>query len=79
MSAKNKKTPRVTVVMPAYNAEKTVERNIRDFPPDFVSKIILVDDGSSDKTVAIAKRLQLTVFEHSNNLGYGGNQKTSYL
>ncbi|KKS86349.1 MAG: Glycosyl transferase, group 2 family protein [Candidatus Gottesmanbacteria bacterium GW2011_GWA1_43_11] len=78
MSAKNKKTPRVTVVMPAYNAEKTVERTIRDFPPDFVSKIILVDDGSSDKTVAIAKRLQLTVFEHSNNLGYGGNQKTCY-
>ena len=78
MLAKNKKHPRVTVVMPAYNAEKTLQHTIKDFPPDFVNKIILVDDGSSDKTVAIAKRLKLTVFEHPNNLGYGGNQKTCY-
>ena len=78
LAAKNKKPPRVTVVMPAYNAEKTLERTVKDFPPNFVNKIILVDDGSNDRTVAIAKRLNLTVFEHSNNLGYGGKQKTCY-
>src|SRR3989338_4536435 len=78
LAAKNKKPPRVTVVMPAYNAEKTLERTIKDFPANFVNKIILVDDGSNDKTGVIAKRLKLKVFEHSNNLGYGGNQKTCY-
>lgn len=72
------KKPKVVVVMPAYNAAKTLERTILDFPQNFVSKIILVDDGSYDNTVALAKKMNLTVFEHTNNLGYGANQKTCY-
>ncbi|RJR30224.1 glycosyltransferase family 2 protein [Candidatus Microgenomates bacterium] len=64
--------------MPAYNAEKTLEKTIRDFPPGLVSKTILVDDGSTDQTVKRARKMGLTVFEHANNLGYGGNQKTCY-
>jgi glycosyltransferase involved in cell wall biosynthesis len=72
------KKPTVIVVMPAYNAEKTLERTIADYPPQVVSETILVDDGSTDKTVEIAQKLHLTVFQHPNNLGYGGNQKTCY-
>lgn len=72
------KKPKIIVVMPAYNAEKTLEKTIRDFPSDLVSKIILVDDGSTDKTVELARKLGITVFQHPNNLGYGGNQKTCY-
>lgn len=72
------KKPKIVVVMPAYNAEKTLERTYKDIPKGFVSKIVLVDDGSKDKTVSIAKRLGITVYEHPNNLGYGGNQKTCY-
>lgn len=64
--------------MPAYNAERTLEKTIKDFPPELVSKTILVDDGSTDKTVEVAKKLGLTVFTHTANLGYGGNQKTCY-
>ncbi|KKP60014.1 MAG: Glycosyl transferase, group 2 family protein [Candidatus Gottesmanbacteria bacterium GW2011_GWA1_34_13] len=77
---KSKKTisPKIIVVMPAYNAEKTLEKTVRDFPKNLVYKTILVDDGSTDKTVEIAKKLGLTVFSHTNNLGYGGNQKTCY-
>ncbi len=72
------KKPKIVVVMPAYNAEKTLTRTIRDFPPHLVSKTILVDDGSTDNTVQVAEKLGLSVFTHSNNLGYGGNQKTCY-
>lgn len=76
----NKKTidPKVVVVMPAYNAEKTLERTYRDIPKTIVNEVIVVDDDSRDKTVEIAKRLRLPVFVHSKNLGYGGNQKTCY-
>ena len=70
--------PKVIVVMPAYNAGKTLKRTLDDIPSGLVSKIILVDDGSRDKTVTVAKKLGLTVFAHPNNLGYGGNQKTCY-
>ncbi len=69
---------RVVVVMPAYNAAKTLERTYRDIPNDFVWKIILVDDVSRDDTVAIARHLGLDVIIHRQNLGYGGNQKTCY-
>ena len=62
--------PRIVVVMPAYNAEKTLEQTVKDFPSGLVSNTILVDDGSTDQTVKIAKRLELTVFQHPNNLGY---------
>ena len=70
--------PKVVVVMPAYNAEKTLERTIRDIPPGSVDEVILVDDRSKDGTVALARKLGLTVIEHERNKGYGGNQKTCY-
>ena len=69
---------RVIVVMPAYNAAKTLERTYRDIPQSMVDKIILVDDVSRDDTVAVAARLGLDVIIHRQNLGYGGNQKTCY-
>lgn len=72
------KVPKIIVVMPAYNAEKTLIKTIKDFPRGLVTKTILVDDGSSDNTAALAKKLGLTVYTHPNNLGYGGNQKTCY-
>src|SRR5574339_893185 len=68
----------VIVVMPAYNAEKTLEKTVKDIPRGFADEIILVDDKSKDKTVSVAKKFGITVFSHSNNLGYGGNQKTCY-
>lgn len=73
-----RKKPKVIVIMPAYNAAKTLEKTYNDIPKETVSEIILVDDGSSDKTVKIAKKLGLKVFLHPANLGYGGNQKTCY-
>ena len=69
---------KVLVVMPAYNAEATLEQTVRDIPDDIVDEIILVDDFSKDRTVEIAKRLDLTVIQHSENRGYGANQKTCY-
>jgi glycosyltransferase involved in cell wall biosynthesis len=71
--------PRIVVVLPAYNAAKTLEKTYADIPQDFVSKIILVDDVSQDKTVDIARSLGLSVIIHIQNRGYGGNQKTCYL
>lgn len=69
---------RTVVVMPAYNAASTLERTVADLPMDLVQEIILVDDGSKDDTVEIAKSLGLTVAVHPQNRGYGGNQKTCY-
>lgn len=69
---------KIIVVMPAYNAAKTLEKTVKDFPKGLVHKIILVDDNSSDATSKIARKLGLTVFTHTANLGYGGNQKTCY-
>jgi glycosyltransferase involved in cell wall biosynthesis len=69
---------RLVVVMPAYNAAKTLERTYQDIPHDIVSSIILVDDVSQDETVDIARDLGLDVIIHRQNLGYGGNQKTCY-
>ncbi len=69
---------RVIVVMPAYNAELTIERTVRDIPPGSVQEIILVDDCSRDKTVEVAEKLGITVIRHEKNTGYGGNQKTCY-
>jgi glycosyltransferase involved in cell wall biosynthesis len=70
--------PRVVIVMPAYNAARTLERTYADIPHDLVDHMILVDDVSRDETVEIAKRLGLEVIVHRQNLGYGGNQKTCY-
>lgn len=64
--------------MPAYNAEKTLERTVAEIPRDIVDEILLVDDKSSDKTVKLARELNLTTFEHEQNFGYGRNQKTCY-
>ncbi|MBC7232639.1 MAG: glycosyltransferase family 2 protein [Chloroflexi bacterium] len=70
---------KVIVVMPAYNAAKTLERTYNDLPKEVVDKVILVDDVSQDETVEIARRLGLEVVVHIQNKGYGGNQKTCYL
>ena len=64
--------------MPAYNAAKTLKKTVNDIPKGLVSQIILVDDGSTDNTVSLAKKLGLEVYSHTRNLGYGGNQKTCY-
>ncbi len=69
---------KVTAVLPAYNAERTLERTVADIPRDWVDEIILVDDASRDGTVALAEKLGLVVIRHSKNRGYGGNQKTCY-
>jgi glycosyltransferase involved in cell wall biosynthesis len=75
---KAKKAKKVVVVMPAYNAEKTLEKTYRDIPKRVVDEVILVDDGSHDKTVEAAKKLKIKTITHSQNRGYGGNQKTCY-
>jgi glycosyltransferase involved in cell wall biosynthesis len=72
------RTKKVIVVMPAYNAEKTLERTYKDIPKDWVDEIILTDDGSSDRTVEIARSFGMRVFAHEKNKGYGANQKTCY-
>jgi glycosyltransferase involved in cell wall biosynthesis len=72
------RSKKVVVVMPAYNAEKTLERTLNDIPREWVDDIILVDDASRDGTVALARKLGLRVFVHDKNRGYGGNQKTCY-
>lgn len=69
---------KVVVVMPAYNASKTLKLTYLDLPHESIDAIILVDDGSKDETVKIAQELGLTVFMHTHNFGYGANQKTCY-
>jgi glycosyltransferase involved in cell wall biosynthesis len=69
---------KVIVVMPAYNAAKTLKITYNDLPRGDIGEIILVDDASRDETVRVARELGLTVFVHSRNYGYGGNQKTCY-
>lgn len=69
---------KIVVVMPAYNAQKTLEKTYREIPHDIVDDIIVIDDHSKDKTVEIAKKLNLSVYVHERNKGYGANQKTCY-
>jgi glycosyltransferase involved in cell wall biosynthesis len=64
--------------MPAYNAEKTLEKTLRDIPPGSVDEVILVDDCSRDGTVELSRKLGVTTIVHETNKGYGGNQKTCY-
>jgi len=71
--------PKIVVVLPAYNAARTLERTYADIPKDRIFQIILVDDVSHDQTVEIARSLGLSVVIHVQNRGYGGNQKTCYL
>lgn len=69
---------KIVVVMPAYNAEKTLIKTYEEIPHEYIDDIILVDDYSSDKTVQLAKELNIKTFVHLENKGYGGNQKTCY-
>ena len=70
---------RIVVVLPAYNAAKTLEMTYREIPMDIVDDVVLVDDHSRDDTTAVGRALGIThVIRHDNNKGYGGNQKTCY-
>ena len=69
---------RVVVVLPAYNAARTLERTIREIDRQVVDHVILVDDASSDETALLAAQAGVQVHVHERNLGYGGNQKTCY-
>ncbi len=69
---------RVVVVLPAYNAEKTLRQTVDEIPDEFVDDVILVDDASVDGTVRVARELGLHTLTHEHNSGYGANQKTCY-
>jgi glycosyltransferase involved in cell wall biosynthesis len=69
---------KIVVVLPAYNAEKTLEQTYREIPMDVVDKVLLVDDHSSDSTMRLAKNLGIESIAHEKNYGYGRNQKTCY-
>src|ERR671937_397961 len=69
---------KVVAVLPAYNAERTLAATLADVPVGSIDEILLVDDGSTDRTVQVAREMGLTVIEHPENRGYGGNQKTCY-
>lgn len=69
---------KVFVVMPAYNAERTLLQTYSELPLDMVDRVLLVDDGSSDDTVGVARQIGIPTFLHKNNFGYGRNQKTCY-
>ena len=70
--------PKIVVVMPAYNAGRTLRMTYEELPKDSVNLVILVDDGSTDSTLEIARELGLEIFVHDRNYGYGANQKTCY-
>ena len=73
------KGKKIVVVMPAYNAEKTIKQTLDEVPMDFVDEVVLVDDNSKDDTYTVAKSLGINhVIKHDKNKGYGGNQKTCY-
>lgn len=69
---------KVCVVMPAYNAEKTLQKTYDEIPKNIVDEVILTDDASQDETVKVAKDLGINTYVHTENKGYGGNQKTCY-
>ncbi len=69
---------KVIAVLPAYNAERTLAATLADMPAGCVDEVILVDDGSKDRTVQVAREMGLTVIVHDKNKGYGGNQKSCY-
>jgi glycosyltransferase involved in cell wall biosynthesis len=71
--------PKIVVIMPAYNAGKTLEKTFREIPTGIIDECLVVDDFSADSTVAVARQLGLRVFLHGENQGYGGNQKTCYV
>jgi glycosyltransferase involved in cell wall biosynthesis len=69
---------RIAVVLPAYNAEATLLRTVAELDRDVIDEVVLVDDASTDQTMALARQLGLEAIRHERNLGYGGNQKTCY-
>jgi glycosyltransferase involved in cell wall biosynthesis len=69
---------RIVLVMPAYNAARTVQKTYADIPAGVVDEVVLVDDASRDDTVRVAQELGIRVVRHEKNTGYGGNQKTCY-
>lgn len=77
-AAQPTRTAKVVVVMPAYNAARTLEQTYRDIPKETVDRVILVDDVSRDETVVISRQLGIHTIVHMQNRGYGGNQKTCY-
>jgi glycosyltransferase involved in cell wall biosynthesis len=70
---------KILVVLPAYNAQSTLEQTYREIPLDVIDGVLLVDDGSADETVSLAKKLGIETISHNRNYGYGRNQKTCYL
>jgi glycosyltransferase involved in cell wall biosynthesis len=73
------RSERVVIVMPAYNAAKTLEDTFRAIPQGYYDEIVVVDDHSGDETTELARRLNLKAIRHPHNVGYGGNQKTCYM
>jgi len=73
------RTEKIVIVMPAYNAARTIEETFRAIPEGYYDEIVVVDDHSRDDTVARARALQLKAIRHPHNVGYGGNQKTCYM
>jgi glycosyltransferase involved in cell wall biosynthesis len=71
--------PFVVIVMPAYNAAKTLEETVRAIPAGYYDEIVVVDDHSGDDTTDLARSLNLKAIRHPHNVGYGGNQKTCYM
>ena len=69
---------KIVVVLPAYNAAKTLEKTYREIPFEFVDDVLLVDDASRDETAEVGRRLGIKTIVHERNKGYGGNQKTCY-
>jgi len=73
------RTEKIVIVMPAYNAARTLEETFRAIPPGYYDEIVVVDDHSGDDTVDRARALNLKAIRHPHNVGYGGNQKTCYM
>src|ERR1044072_3313821 len=69
---------KIIVVMPAYNAAKTLAQTVAEIPRDIVDDVLLVDDASHDETVSLARSMGIVTFQHERNFGYGRNQKTCY-
>lgn len=79
VSSKTEQRLKVVVVMPAYNAARTLAATYQNIPSEVVDEVLLVDDASRDETVKIALDFHLKVIRHPHNVGYGGNQKTCYM
>ena len=71
--------PKVTIALPAYQAEATLAMTVAAIPDGVADELILVDDGSTDRTVVVSRGLGIATYVHERNRGYGGNQKTCYL